>query len=301
MGALKALAMAGTSDEIALVVPIARHPEGRVANVALSALSSIAVKDPHAALTALARVDPTGPDAACGCVLIDARARAGLGASPADISFLETALMQGAVLARREALEALATIGGEEAADTAAFALADEEREVVLAAVRAMGRLGRAEPLERLAGGASDPVLIAAVLRALGEADPERFLEAAQPLVRSPQSAIASAAVEALGRVEGRMREDGLFAALDHPDPEVVKLALTEVGRAPDARALARLGMCLDHSAPDVRRLAGELLGNAGGPGAQALIRARLVRERDPQVRTALTESLMTPPQDTEE
>jgi hypothetical protein len=77
---------------------------------------------------------------------------------------------------------------------------------------------------------------------------------------------------------------------------EVVKLALVEIGRAPDARALARLGMSLDHAAPDVRKLAGELLGQAGGPGAQALLRARLARERDVEVREALTSALMMRP-----
>jgi hypothetical protein len=69
----------------------------------------------------------------------------------------------------------------------------------------------------------------------------------------------------------------------------------------PDARALARLGMCLDHTDADVRKLAGELLGQAGGGGAQALLRARLVRERDPSVRSALTQALMTPPPESQE
>jgi hypothetical protein len=80
-----------------------------------------------------------------------------------------------------------------------------------------------------------------------------------------------------------------------------VKLALVEIGRAPDARGLARLGMSLDHPASDVRKLAGELLGQAGGPGAQALLRTRLVRERDVEVREALTSALMTPPHASED
>ena len=65
--------------------------------------------------------------------------------------------------------------------------------------------------------------------------------------------------------------------------------------------ARKRKGRCLDHTDADVRKLAGELLGPAGGGGAQALLRARLVRERDPQVRTALTQALMTPPHESQE
>ncbi len=301
MGALKGVAMAGGGAELACVVPLATHPEARVAGLALSALFSIASRQPDAAVRLLAELDPTGPDAACGCVLIDAAARGGRRSTDADLAFLRTSLAQGAVLARKAALEALATLGGEAASEAVSFALADEEREVVLIAVRAMGRLKRPEPLERLAGGTDDPALVSAVLRALGDADPERFVAAALPLVSSPRPEIACAAVEAFGRVDGRAREDGLFAALDHTDPEVVKLALTEVARIPDARALARLGMCLDHAGADVRKLAGELLGNAGGAGAQALLRARLERERDPGVRAALTTALMTPPHESVE
>jgi HEAT repeat protein len=296
VGALKGVAMAGGAAELAVVVPLAKHPEGRVASAALSALFSIASRQREAAAGLLATLDPTGLDAACGCVLIDASARGGRAWTDANLAFLRTSLARGGVLARKTALEALATIGGEAAAEAAAFALADEERDVVLVAVRAMGRLKSIEPLERLAGGTGDPALVSAVLRALGDADPDRFLVAALPLVSSARPEIACAAVEAFGRLAGRAREDGLFAALDHVDPEVVKLALTEVARVPDARALARLGMCLDHQGKDVRKLAGELLGHAGGAGAQALLRARLVRERDPGVRAALTTALMTPP-----
>ena len=295
-GALKGIAMAGGEAELAAVAPFAKHAEARVASAALSAIFSIATREWSGAVALRETLDPTGPDAACGCVLIDATARGGRSPTTADLAFLRTSLAQGDVLARKAALEALATIGGDAAADAASFALADEEREVVLIAVRAMGRLLRPEPLERLVSGATDPALVSAVLRALGEADPERFLLAALPLVSSARPEIACAAVEAFGRMDGHTREDGLFAALDHTDPEVVKLALTEVARVPDARALARLGMCLDHVGADVRKLAGELLGNAGGAGAQALLRARLVRERDPSVRAALTAALMTPP-----
>ncbi len=295
-GALKGIAIAGGDAELVVVVPLAKHDDPRVASAALSALFSIASRQRTAAAKLLGTLESTGADAACGCVLIDATARGGRPPTDADLGFLRTSLAQGSVLARKAALEALATIGGDAAAEAASFALADEELEVVLIAVRALGRLLRAEPLERLAATATDPALVSAVLRALGAADPERFMGAALPLVSSARPEIACAAVEAFGRMDGRTREDGLFAALDHTDPEVVKLALTEVARVPDARALARLGMCLDHSGADVRRLAGELLGNAGGAGAQALLRARLVRERDPAVRAALTDALMTPP-----
>jgi HEAT repeat protein len=299
IGALRALAQAGGASEIARVAALADHPDPRVAEAALSTLSAIAERAPAAAGEARRR---GATNAAVGCVLIGAAARAGRPLDDADVAFLRTALAQGAVAARCAALDALATLGGDAAADAASFALADEEREVVLAAARAMGRLGRPEPLERIAAGAEDPALLGAALRALGEADPERLLAAALPRVQSAQVALACAAVEALGSRRARrdafssILESGLFAALDHVDPDVVKLALTEIGASHAARPLARLGMALDHAAPEVRRLAAELLGQAGGAGAQTLLRSRLARERDAAVRAALTEALMVRP-----
>jgi hypothetical protein len=118
--------------------------------------------------------------------------------------------------------------------------------------------------------------------------------------VTHADAAVACAAVEAIGqlaspraaqRVPNHLAasgEDALFAALDHPDAEVVKLALSLVGAQPGARALARLGLCLDHSSWEVRRVAAELLGQDKGPGAQALLRARYEREKDPIVRDAI-------------
>ncbi len=139
---------------------------------------------------------------------------------------------------------------------------------------------------------AHDPPTVAAALRALAEADRDRALAAAQPLVRSANAGVASAAVEALGTLRGPERDDALFAALDHADTEVVKLALSELGRAIDARSLNRIGLALDHPARDVRRLAAELLGLDGSVVAHELLRARLEREKDVGVRVAIASSL---------
>jgi HEAT repeat protein len=167
-----------------------------------------------------------------------------------------------------------------------------------------------------------DPVLTATALRALGEADPQRALAAASPLVTSPDPAIACAAVEAIGQLGSSQAgsstrrpleglpsasprtpqhlaaacEDALFAALDHPDAEVVKLALSLVGSHPGPRALARLGLCLDHASWEVRRVAAELLGQDKSPGAQALLRARYEREKDPIVRDAIAAAVSVRP-----
>jgi HEAT repeat protein len=80
----------------------------------------------------------------------------------------------------------------------------------------------------------------------------------------------------------------------------VVKLALSLVGQRPGPRAMARLGMCLDHASWEVRRIAAELLGQDKSPAAQALLRSRYEREKDPIVRDAIAAAVsVRPPAET--
>jgi HEAT repeat protein len=291
LAAMRVFAKAGTAGDLGEVSRFALHADPRVADAGDAALHELAARHGETARVLLGQIDASRPEAVIGCIIIDALARRGDSVA-SDASFLQGALSNGDTRVRRHAVDALSAIGDARAAETVAFALADEESEVVLAAVRALGRLGRADPLVALLGAARDPTTVAAALRALAEADRDRALMAAQPLVRSPNAGVASAAVEALGTLRGPERDDALFVALEHADTEVVKLALSELGRAPDARSLNRIGAALDHGARDVRRLAAELLGHDGSVAAHGLLRARLEREKDVSVRVAIASAL---------
>lgn len=175
-----------------------------------------------------------------------------------------------------------------------ATALADDDRHVQLAAIRALGVLRHAGPLSELVALASDAELVAAAVSALSDADADQALDVCARLVAREDPAIASAAVSALGRL-GARGEDGLVRALVHPSDEIVRLALSELGRAPSAAALEHVGRSLDHPAWAVRRLAAEVLGAEGGDAATALLRARLERETDDTVREAIRFALAGP------
>jgi HEAT repeat protein len=294
--AVKALGTFGEAEDLRRIAPAVGHEDERIAATATNAVTELAERHVEAA-RALLEESEGGPDPlALGCILLGAIAST-QSLRNEDIRLLERALVHHLPRVRRAAIDALARCGGEAAADAVVFALADEENEVKLAAVRSLGRLRRAEPLARMVAHARDPVVTATALLALGEADPERALLAARPLVTHPVAAIACAAVEAVGRLASPRGlphlaaacEDALFAALDHPDAEVVKLALSLAGGRPGARALARLGLCLDHASWEVRRVAAELLGRDKSPSAQALLRARYEREKDSFVRDAIS------------
>jgi HEAT repeat protein len=303
VSALDAMGPLGDSDDLRRVAAFVDDEDERVAATATIAVSELAARHVEAA-RALLRESGAGDPLALACILLGAIASTrALGDD--DVRLLERALAHDDPRVRRAAVDALAQAGGDAAGDAVAFALADEEHEVQLAAVRALGKLGRAEPLAAVVRNTRDPVLTATALRALGDADPGRALAAARPLVKHPDAAIACAAIEAIGPLASSPRasphvqsecEDALFEALDHPDAEAVKLALSIVGVRPGPRALARLGLSLDHPSWEVRRVAAELLGQDRSTSAQALLRARYEREKDPIVREAIAAAVSERP-----
>ena len=292
--AITTIASTGGEGDLERVAPFARHFDVRVARTARAALYTLASRHPSEAKALRARLDAAGGDAAVGCVLLAALAETGAArkVDEEDIEFLGAAARHSDAETRRAAVEALAAIGGEAAAEVVLLAVADEESEVNVAAIRALGRMGRAEPLVALVRTSHDPALVATALRALAEASPAQAYEAARPLLSSSDPAVACAAVGAIGGLAHPGREDGLFEALGHRDAEVVKSALFELSRAPGARSLTRFGTCLDHESWEVRRVAAEVLGQDGGASARALLRAGLEREKDALVREAITSAL---------
>jgi len=297
--ALHLLALHGDASDLQRAVSLVTSPEPRVAAGASAALLSLTGRFPKEARAALQATPADGTMGTAASVLLLGLVRAKDRADD-DVELLRRALGSGTAKGRRAAVEALAEYGGPAAKELVAMVLADEEREVRLAAVRALGVLRHADALEALLGSMRDPETVAAACRALGAADPERCLVVARKLVLSPDAAIACAAVEAAGPLEGLRRDDVLLAALEHPDAEVVKLALSELHRTTDARSVAHLGVCLDHDAWEVRRLAAELLGAHRSEPSQALLRARLERESDGAVREALVAALGHHPEDAE-
>jgi HEAT repeat protein len=297
-----ALGPIGEATDLRRVAKLVGHADERIAANATKSASELAARHADAARELLRDAKSGKDPVAFACVLLGAIASTHT-LNDDDVARLERALAHDDPKVRRAAVDALARADSPAAADAVVFALADEENEVKLAAVRALGRLRRAEPLLTIVSDTRDAALAATALRALGD------LAAARPMIGHPDAAIACAAVEVIGHIEassssGQARasaaamEDALFVALDHAEGEVVKLALSMLGVRPGARALARLGLCLDHSSWEVRRLAAELLGQAKSPSAEGLLRARYELERDPMVREAiaLAVSLRPPP-----
>lgn len=295
--AVEQLGPLGAAEDVRRVAAFVTHDDERLAATATNAASELAARHVDAARALLDDRSSGHDPLALGCVLLGAIAST-RALEDGDVRLLERALAHDDPHVRRAAIDALAQAGGDAAAEAVVYALSDEEHEVQIAAVRALGRLGQAGPLVGVVRDARDPILTAHALRALAEADPVRALAAARPLVAHPDAAIACAAIEAIGRLQRTSdAEDALLGAIDHSDAEVVKRVLSLVGAQPSsARALARLGLCLDHVSWEVRRVAAELLGQDKTPAAQALLRARYEREKDPYVREAIADAVSLQP-----
>lgn len=288
--ALRGLATAGEgAPDMRRVAAHTQHENAWIASTAASTLASLARRCPSDALALLDDADPLGGSGVIGCIVLGA---VGQGGNAAHLTFLDRALAQGDTRTRRFAIEALARLGGDVAQRSIAFALADEERDVQLTAIRALGAIGRGKPLVALVEAARDAELVAAALKALSGADPERTAELSRPLVRHPDAALAAAAVEALGQLSEPWHRSALFDALEHPSSSVVRLALSEIVAVIDAASLPRVGGCLNHPDADVRRLAAELLGQCEMNGAHDFLRDHFENETNTSVKLAITTAL---------
>jgi HEAT repeat protein len=295
-GALGVVGDASCMDAVA--ARMVEDGGGALRRAAESSLAVLAARFASSARKLVQRVTPASPEAHAAAVVIRVLGPPVRGTFNDDVEFLVAAQSSSAAHVRRASLESLGAVGGELAVEPIALALTDEERDVRLTAVRALGRLRSPEgdvlglpPLVQLSQSASDEEMGVAALLALGETGDTRALPILRPLVRSGDPKAAVAAVEALGAFPEARRLDAMIDGLAHPATEVVKAALRALGEGQDGRALLHLGAALDHEAWDVRRLAADLLGRYGKPAAGPL-RARLAVEDDALVREAIGRAL---------
>jgi HEAT repeat protein len=298
--ALASLGALGGPEDIAPVFAVVAEKRPGCLAAAQSALAVLARRYPEdARLTAsVARRDQSSQIATS--IVIGALKGDVLGSVADDVSYLSAALSSADPATRLTAIEAVAEVGSDLGMQAVQYALADEEREIQLSAVRALGRLrtadGRAAGADRLVElvgeESNDPELTAVAARALGEAADPRARLSLRPLALSKSPLVAVAAVETLGKLDDPERIEPLLLAARHPNSEVVKAALSALERVRDKRALEQLGLALTHEAWDVRRLAADCLGRFGGRDASWLLRDRMLGEGEPLVREAMGRAL---------
>jgi HEAT repeat protein len=187
---------------------------------------------------------------------------------------------------------ALADIPDLQAAELAAMALADEDADVRVSALRTLGArtddAGRALAEARIAGELKSDLsaVRAEACRALSKLDARGRVDALVKLIEDPSSEVRIAALTTLVHWRDPQGLAALPAALTHEDSEVVKaavaLARTLPELAPSIRAL------LAHPAWDVRHAAVLALATTD----RAAVLAHRDIETDGLVRAAIEEVL---------
>lgn len=281
--ALRVLATTGDADDMERIMPMVNDRDPRVSAAAAAALAPLARRYEDRALELVSDVDVTGHLASAACVVLEAIAgRAPL--TSASLRFLEQAMLSTSAHVRRLAVDALAVNPTDEVIEVLQLGLADEERDVQIASMRALGRAGRSQPIEILILGARDGELVASGLSALAECSEAIAIELAGKLIASRDALVACAAVDTLGRYTDAAARALLFKALGHPDGDVVRLALTEIVAPESDSERGLVADCLSSSNPGIRRAAIDALGKDPHRESRRIVRRRLDDESDPRV-----------------
>jgi HEAT repeat protein len=327
--ALCALSRLGDERDIELTarfVGSSFKPTARTAEVALSILSR---RFPIAArrfVDALAeRVVQGSAGVACTAIIVIGALAALPGASqqtfPAsDKQLLTRCAASEEPRTRSTAIETLAVVVGESELQFFTLALADDAREVQIAAARALGVVGHAacfrdpddgetafpslQSVIDIVTRSMDVELVATTIRMVsedldlkvGEAQSQRaastILSVMAPLARETDSTIAIAAVETIGRLpfgtEGR--QNALAAALGHVDEAVVKAAMLKLETSGSAGT--EILQCLDHDSYEVRSLAAEIMAGSDNPALRGRLAERTSVELDLNMRDTLEGAL---------
>lgn len=297
--ALGTLAAVGDANALEPVSPLLFSADARLRRAATETLEVMTRRHPEAAQAIAWKARPDTEDALPAAIIMATLGRP-IRSAAEDVEFLSLALTSSHPQIRRASVEALARFGSDAAVEAVAFLLTDEEPNVSAAALRALGRMRRADdtaagliPLLELVrrGGAEE--IMAAVASALGDTGDPRAQTVLCELVATGSPRVAVSAVEALASFRGPSRNSALFVALHHPDPEVVKAAMPRLADDPDSMVCSHLTALLVHSAWDVRRLAADLLGRVGGESTLRHLRRRMALEPEELVREALQRALL--------
>ncbi|MFO0683554.1 MAG: HEAT repeat domain-containing protein [Sandaracinus sp.] len=287
LAAVRGLASWAEPDDAPALVALGNHASATIAQAASETVAQLGrtAKDAVSVAVVAARSDEATAWGSATFTL------------PPDVAIekLRVALSEADPRTRRAAVTALADVQDLQAAELAAMALADEDADVRVSAIRTLAArsdvAGRALAESRIAlelRSELSPVR-AEACRALSRLDARGRADAILRLVEDPSSEVRIAALTTLVHWEDPRGVAALPAALENPDPEVVKAAVTLARARPSL--VPPLRSLLAHPAWDVRHAAVLALATID----RASVIAHRERETDGLVRAAIDEVLAAP------
>lgn len=255
---------------------------------ATRALEAIAQRTPDLVEAALARADLDGPG---GADIAQVLSRL---ASNGAVEVLKRGLHSGDPRTRRAVVQALAMADATDVAQLIGYAVADEDIDVQIAAVRTLGQLRTSEanaPLRTALDSPFPPIRAEAAL-ALGRRDASTAIPQIRVLLEDSEPVVIAAALDALAWLGDSEVEAAVERALSHPDQEVFQAALRAASTLPSTNAEDFVARGLHHAAWNVRMLAIKLLLDIGTQRTRKLLIDALSVEGDSMVRHAIESGL---------
>jgi len=255
---------------------------------ATGALESLAKRVPQAVERALETADLDGPGGA-DIAHVLSRLK-----SPGAVEVLKRGLHSSDPRTRRAVVQALAIADAADMAQLIGYAVADEDIDVQIAAVRTLGQMSTPEANAPLSTALDSPFpsIRAEAALALGR----RGIRAAVPRIRAlledSEPVVISAALDALAWFGDDSVANSVERALEHHDDEVFQAGLRAARTLPEPDAELSLAKGLEHSAWNVRMLATKLLLEINSDTARQRLIEVLAQESDSMVRHAIESGL---------
>lgn len=263
-------------------------PSDSIRSAARTSLIALCERMPEAVETALKGAELRGPGAPDTAAVLSRLS------SPRAVKTLKRGLQSCEPRTRRAVVQSLTMSQGSDLVELIGYAVADEDVDVQISAVRCLGHMSVPEadaPL-RTALVSAFPTTRAEAALALGRRGASRAGADIAQLLNDSEAVVVAAAVDALGMLDDPRVAAVANEALSHGDEEVFKAGLRASRSLPAAEAEAGLQQGLRHSAWHIRLLAVELLQQSDSDSSGRLLEDALGEETDPMVRRAIVSGL---------
>ncbi len=214
--------------------------------------------------------------------------------SDGAVEVLKRGLQSSDPRTRRAVVQALAMANATDVAQLVGYAVADEDIDVQIAAVRTLGQMGTSEantPLRTALDSPFAPIRAEAAL-ALGRRDASSAVPRIRELLEDDEPVVAAAALDALAWLGDEGVGAAVERALAHPNDEVFQAGLRAAHTLPERTAEQFVGKGLAHPAWNVRMLAIKLLLDIDTVRTRQLLSDALRGEKDTMVRHAIESGL---------
>ena len=219
----------GDPRDCRALVECLSSPSHQVRAAATSALEGLAKRVPDAVEEALREADLDGPG---GADIAHVLSRL---ASPRAEELLKRGLHSGEPRTRRAAVQALAMANASDMAQLIGYAVADEDIDVQIAAVRTLGQMSTTEandPLRTALDSPFAPTRAEAAL-ALGRREANGAIPRIRALLEDSEPVVVSAALDALAWLGDSEVATAVERALSHADDEIFQAGLRAAGTLP--------------------------------------------------------------------